>query len=152
MCKFCCLVVISNITNSTYVLHHYLSTKCTFHVQVKKFPFLVLVGIQSMWCNNNKFQQEFIEIVFLSPRMTILPSPEKLKDLLKKVKEFHLKFLEDYSQPEPQMNRSSKEQHRETSKQPEWWFLDRIHSKCVILKWQLVYCWSGLGFTLFMKD
>lgn len=98
----------------------------------------MIVGIQSMCCNNHKFQQEFIEIVFLSPRMTILPSPEKLKDLLKKVKEFHLKFLEDYSQPEPQMNTSSQEQHRETSKQPEWWFLDRIQSKCVILKWQLV--------------
>ncbi|KAM3626003.1 uncharacterized protein V6R79_021123 [Siganus canaliculatus] len=37
-------------------------------------------------------------------RMTILPSPEKLKVLLEKVREFHLRFLEEYSQPE---------QHRE---------------------------------------
>lgn len=51
--------------------------------------------------------------------MTILPSPEKLKDLLEKLKEFHLRFLEEYSQPEPQMTRSSQDQHREMSKQPD---------------------------------
>lgn len=30
-------------------------------------------------------------------RMTILPSPEKLKVLLEKVREFHIRFLKDYS-------------------------------------------------------
>uniref|UniRef100_A0A8C4HK68 alanine transaminase n=1 Tax=Dicentrarchus labrax TaxID=13489 RepID=A0A8C4HK68_DICLA len=50
-------------------------------------------------------------------RMTILPSPEKLKVLLEKLKEFHLRFLEEYSQPEPQI--TSQGQHREMSKQPD---------------------------------
>lgn len=52
-------------------------------------------------------------------RMTILPSPEKLQVLLEKVKEFHLRFLEEYSQQEPQASRSSQDQHSETSKQPD---------------------------------
>lgn len=51
-------------------------------------------------------------------RMTILPDPEKLKVLLEKVREFHLRFLEEYSQPEPQLNMCTDDQHRETSKQP----------------------------------
>ncbi|KAF7657852.1 hypothetical protein LDENG_00021220 [Lucifuga dentata] len=42
-------------------------------------------------------------------RMTILPSLEKLKILLEKLKEFHLKFLEEYSTLEPQSRRSSQE-------------------------------------------
>ncbi|KAM9860829.1 alanine aminotransferase 2 [Aulostomus maculatus] len=36
-------------------------------------------------------------------RMTILPSPEKLKELLEKLKEFHLRFLEEYSPQEPRI-------------------------------------------------
>ncbi|XP_042371934.1 alanine aminotransferase 2-like, partial [Plectropomus leopardus] len=45
-------------------------------------------------------------------RMTILPSPEKLKVLLGKLKEFHLRFLEEYSQQEAPLS-------RETSKHPD---------------------------------
>lgn len=40
-------------------------------------------------------------------RMTILPSLEKLKVLLEKLREFHLHFLEEYSQPEPQVTTAS---------------------------------------------
>lgn len=58
--------------------------------------------------------------VFLFFRMTILPSPEKLKVLLQKLKEFHLRFLEVYSQAEPQITSSSQDQHREMSSQPDW--------------------------------
>ncbi|KAL7406511.1 hypothetical protein ABVT39_021071 [Epinephelus coioides] len=46
-------------------------------------------------------------------RMTILPSPEKLKVLLGKVKDFHLRFLEEYSQQEPPISRVPQE-HRDT--------------------------------------
>lgn len=46
-------------------------------------------------------------------RMTILPSPEKLKVLLSKVKDFHLRFLEEYSQQEPPISRVPQE-HRDT--------------------------------------
>ncbi|XP_036951390.1 alanine aminotransferase 2 [Acanthopagrus latus] len=52
-------------------------------------------------------------------RMTILPNPEKLKVLLEKLKEFHLRFLEEYSQQEPQTNRNTQDQHREMSKKPD---------------------------------
>ncbi|KAM7406665.1 hypothetical protein PAMP_001030 [Pampus punctatissimus] len=41
-------------------------------------------------------------------RMTILPSPEKLKVLLEKLKEFHLRFLEKYSQQEPSKTSTAK--------------------------------------------
>ncbi|XP_034385461.1 alanine aminotransferase 2 [Cyclopterus lumpus] len=51
-------------------------------------------------------------------RMTILPSPEKLEVLLGQLKEFHLRFLEEYSQQEPQIPRTAHDQHRETSEQP----------------------------------
>lgn len=44
-------------------------------------------------------------------RMTILPSPEKLTVLLGKLKEFHHRFLEEFSEED--------HQHRETSKQPD---------------------------------
>ncbi|XP_078139827.1 alanine aminotransferase 2-like [Centroberyx gerrardi] len=48
-------------------------------------------------------------------RMTILPSTEKLKVLLEKVRDFHLKFLKEYSPQEPQTRRTTQEnQHRET--------------------------------------
>ncbi|KAL6112639.1 gpt2 [Pungitius sinensis] len=40
-------------------------------------------------------------------RMTILPSPEKLQVLLEQLKGFHLRFLEEYSQEEPQISRAS---------------------------------------------
>lgn len=62
----------------------------------------------------------YIFTVFLFLRMTILPSPEKLKVLLQKLKEFHLRFLEVYSQAEPQITSSSQDQHREMSNQPDW--------------------------------
>lgn len=52
--------------------------------------------------------------------MTILPNPEKLKVLLEKLKEFHLRFLEEYSQQEPQTNRNAQDQHSEMSKKPDW--------------------------------
>uniref|UniRef100_A0A671U9U2 alanine transaminase n=1 Tax=Sparus aurata TaxID=8175 RepID=A0A671U9U2_SPAAU len=52
-------------------------------------------------------------------RMTILPNPEKLKVLLEKLKEFHLRFLEEYSQQEPQTNRNAQDQHSEMSKKPD---------------------------------
>ncbi|TKS70393.1 Alanine aminotransferase 2 [Collichthys lucidus] len=52
-------------------------------------------------------------------RMTILPSPEKLKVLLEKVKEFHLRFLAEYSQLEPQISKTNQDQHREMSNQPD---------------------------------
>lgn len=60
-----------------------------------------------------------IYLFCLVPRMTILPTPEKLKILLEKLKEFHLRFLQEYSQPKPQMTRTSQDQHREISKQPD---------------------------------
>lgn len=37
------------------------------------------------------------DVVLLPDRMTILPPVEKLKTVLHKVKDFHLKFLEQYS-------------------------------------------------------
>uniref|UniRef100_H3DQI6 Aminotransferase class I/classII domain-containing protein n=1 Tax=Tetraodon nigroviridis TaxID=99883 RepID=H3DQI6_TETNG len=52
-------------------------------------------------------------------RMTILPSPDKLKILLQKLKEFHLHFLEAYSQGAPQMSGSNPEQPSAISKQPD---------------------------------
>uniref|UniRef100_A0A674NKQ1 alanine transaminase n=1 Tax=Takifugu rubripes TaxID=31033 RepID=A0A674NKQ1_TAKRU len=52
-------------------------------------------------------------------RMTILPSPDKLQILLQKLKEFHLHFLEEYSQAEPQMSSSNPEQPSHKSKQPD---------------------------------
>ncbi|XP_073321379.1 alanine aminotransferase 2 [Pagrus major] len=52
-------------------------------------------------------------------RMTILPSPEKLKVLLEKLKEFHLRFLEEYSQQEPQVKRNAQDQRRDMSKKPD---------------------------------
>lgn len=52
--------------------------------------------------------------------MTILPSPDKLKILLQKLKEFHLHFLEEYSQAAPQMSSSNSEHPSEISKQPDW--------------------------------
>lgn len=45
--------------------------------------------------------------------MTILPSPDKLKTLLQKLKEFHLHFLEEYSQAEPQMSSGNPEKASE---------------------------------------
>lgn len=93
---------------------------------LKRFAMQVIHLLQnsdSWWLSASFYKNLFIEMVFSFLRMTILPSPEKLKDLLQKVKDFHLKFLEDYSQPEPQMDRSSQEQ-------PEWWFLHWMHYKC----------------------
>ncbi|XP_062275124.1 alanine aminotransferase 2 [Scomber scombrus] len=57
-------------------------------------------------------------------RMTILPSPEKLEVLLEKLKKFHLRFLEEYSQQEPQISSSSsssssQDHHRQISTQPD---------------------------------
>ncbi|KAM8894954.1 alanine aminotransferase 2 [Spinachia spinachia] len=42
-------------------------------------------------------------------RMTILPSPEKLQVLLGQLKGFHLRFLEEYSEEEPQTSRASEQ-------------------------------------------
>lgn len=42
-------------------------------------------------------------------RMTILPSPEKLQVLLGQLKGFHLRFLEEYSQEEPDSSRASEQ-------------------------------------------
>ncbi|KAM4606026.1 alanine aminotransferase 2-like [Polymixia lowei] len=44
-------------------------------------------------------------------RMTILPSSDKLKILLKKVQDFHLKFLKDYSLQEPHVRTTQENQH-----------------------------------------
>ncbi|XP_054468435.1 alanine aminotransferase 2 [Anoplopoma fimbria] len=52
-------------------------------------------------------------------RMTILPSPEKLEVLLGQLKVFHLRFLEKYSQQEPPIPRTTQDQHRESSGQPD---------------------------------
>ncbi|XP_068566780.1 alanine aminotransferase 2 [Cebidichthys violaceus] len=52
-------------------------------------------------------------------RMTILPSPEKLELLLGQLKEFHLRFLEEYSQQEPQIPRTTQDHHREPSERPD---------------------------------
>uniref|UniRef100_A0A667WRZ3 alanine transaminase n=1 Tax=Myripristis murdjan TaxID=586833 RepID=A0A667WRZ3_9TELE len=46
-------------------------------------------------------------------RMTILPSAEKLKVLLEKVRDFHLRFLQEYSPQEAPVRRTSQE-HSET--------------------------------------
>lgn len=50
--------------------------------------------------------------------MTILPRQDKLKILLQKLKEFHLHFLEEYSQAAPQKSSSNPEKPSEISKQP----------------------------------
>ncbi|XP_042273357.1 alanine aminotransferase 2 isoform X1 [Thunnus albacares] len=52
-------------------------------------------------------------------RMTILPSPGKLEVLLEKMKEFHLRFLEEYSQQEQQITITNQDHHRQMSKQPD---------------------------------
>lgn len=71
--------------------------------------------------NHNIFKHAMylFSLCVLFLRMTILPNPEKLKVLLEKLKEFHLRFLEEYSQQEPQTNRNTQDQHREMSKKPD---------------------------------
>lgn len=69
-------------------------------------------------CRHTVYLHSLCICVFV--RMTILPSPEKLKVLLEKLKEFHLRFLEEYSQQEPQITRTTQDQHREMPKHPDW--------------------------------
>lgn len=51
--------------------------------------------------------------------MTILPSPDKLQILLQKLREFHLRFLEEYSQAGPPASSSDPERPGRTAKQPD---------------------------------